>query len=419
MGISTDAVIVIPKANVPVRTDETNRSTSFDFSFAGSRIPYGADDDTLRSNVGTNSRKWRYFTVIGGIGLFVWLLASPWFIVPRLQEAALNGDEEALADLIDFPALRTSLKDEFNGMVASRTVRSLSENPGSTLGGVLAAGLASYAIDQLVNPKSISALFKGKQIPNLPSAIDVIAKNMVTDQKNRGKEMASISYESYDRFAVSPAPTNTASHRVKLIFTRSRVFSWRLTGIRLLEVNPASLQENTVESTSGRTTGKFASPSGPAAANDDGTSDPILETLAERARKKIFLSCSGGHFYKKLDWGRWQEIYTERPPLRLQKLEVSASDRLNGLTERYAVTYDLQSSRLLENLKTPLDWGRWSDAGIKSDWFLPQLVRENGIYSYFNSLASLEDTEDMSDLYTCPNALDGVPDPKALNGLDP
>ncbi|HEX8359973.1 MAG TPA: DUF2939 domain-containing protein, partial [Longimicrobium sp.] len=57
------------------------------------------------------------FAVIVVCAVAVWLFFTPHLAVRRLQQAAESGDRQALERMVDFPAVRASVKDEVRDAV--------------------------------------------------------------------------------------------------------------------------------------------------------------------------------------------------------------------------------------------------------------------------------------------------------------
>lgn len=75
-----------------------------------------------------------------------WWLASPWWTLWRMREAAEAGDSEALAAYVDFPALRASTRKQLGSKLGP-------------LGGLV----AGPALDAAISPEALRlALGKGR-----------------------------------------------------------------------------------------------------------------------------------------------------------------------------------------------------------------------------------------------------------------
>src|SRR6185436_7220516 len=86
----------------------------------------------------------------------VWLYFTPYLALNRLQKAARNGDSEAMAEMVDFPSLRESVKTNVRTQVERAVGRR--SNPIGVLGGLLAGAVTSPLVDAFVTPQGIAAL---------------------------------------------------------------------------------------------------------------------------------------------------------------------------------------------------------------------------------------------------------------------
>lgn len=162
------------------------------------------------------------------LALVAWVAAGPWLAVDAIRDALRAQDSTALAEQVDFPALRTSLKYQ----LADRLVRGAgSEVQSSVLGALglrMATGATSMAVDATVNPAGLAAMMEGRAIWRQvgddfsPPAPDSTAREPLRD--------ASYRYESPSRFSITVRDEAGAP----LVFILSRQgLRWRLTDVRL------------------------------------------------------------------------------------------------------------------------------------------------------------------------------------------
>lgn len=87
--------------------------------------------------------------IVGG-----YYFVSPWLAMNNLREAALSADSEALDDVVDFAAVRASMKDRVQTRIDDETGGGLL----GQIGSVIADKLADGAIDLAVSPKGLSTI---------------------------------------------------------------------------------------------------------------------------------------------------------------------------------------------------------------------------------------------------------------------
>lgn len=149
-----------------------------------------------------------------------WLYFSPYLAYRKITRAADRGDVEALNDVVDFPALRTSFKENVKTSVA-REISSNRDNPFAAIGGALAGMVTGPIVDAAVTPAGIAALTRG----NDPRE----------DDGDEGKEESRMErdrrYEGLNRFAVRYLDPETGAEQIALILRRDGL-TWKLAGVR-------------------------------------------------------------------------------------------------------------------------------------------------------------------------------------------
>jgi len=154
----------------------------------------------------------------------VWLYFTPYLALNKLQKAARLGDEQAMAELVDFPALRESVKGNVRSAVEHSVGRE--RNPIGVLGGILAGAVAGPVVDAVVTPQGIAALTEGER-PGQRRRADGDSRLRVKDVKvKRG-------YEGFDLFVVHFVSKDDGHERMALLLRRDGIAHWRLSGVRI------------------------------------------------------------------------------------------------------------------------------------------------------------------------------------------
>ena len=151
----------------------------------------------------------------------VYLYFTPYLAMKKLQDAAKAGDTQALNELVDFPALRESVKQNVRGAVENSVSRS--HNPLAVLGGMLAGAVAAPLVDTFVTPDGIAALTEGARPGSGPDARTHVDTKDV--KVKRG-------YESFDRFVVHFEERDSGRERLALVLRRDGLTHWRLSAVR-------------------------------------------------------------------------------------------------------------------------------------------------------------------------------------------
>jgi hypothetical protein len=179
---------------------------------------------------------------------------APHLTVRSMRLAAEAGDAQALSQHVDFPALRESVKQqlskELGAQIAGFAGSSELGRFGAQIAGVLGNNALDQAVDAMVRPETLSALFAGRDLANeyslLPSGeIDAYGKNdaasAVPANGSNGESgidissadvRATMGYESIGRFAVNVQEPRSG-RQVKLILTRDMLLWWKLSELEL------------------------------------------------------------------------------------------------------------------------------------------------------------------------------------------
>ena len=181
------------------------------------------------------------FILVGAILALILLaayIASPFWTLNGMKNAVANNDAISIADSVDFPALRESLKANIQAQMASETAKPDADGF-EAFGSALAAMMIGPMIDALVTPEGLIQIMQGKDIDSLSDMESGQAAN--SDSSTTGPTKMNISkmgYETINRFTVDiseDAHENIDSKNATLVFSRRGLLSWKLSGIRLKE----------------------------------------------------------------------------------------------------------------------------------------------------------------------------------------
>ena len=96
-------------------------------------------------------------------------MASPFFYVSSLRSAFLAGDSDKLANLVDFVALRESLKEQLTTLITEQSKASSDSNQSAlaALTAFVGPAFLNRAVDMYCTPESIAAFVKkNNQVQN-------------------------------------------------------------------------------------------------------------------------------------------------------------------------------------------------------------------------------------------------------------
>ena len=168
--------------------------------------------------------------VLGAIGLLAVLVIGVWFyFTPHLalhgmKAAADARDAVKLADYVNFPALKESLKGTFNAKLASMVASDPKKDPSTALAGAFIGMMIGPMVDALVTPEGLATMMQGEK-PKLGGAPSGSSQPALGQEVSHG-------YETFDRFVVTVKNT-TSADPVQLVLTRDGMFSWKLSAVRI------------------------------------------------------------------------------------------------------------------------------------------------------------------------------------------
>jgi hypothetical protein len=155
--------------------------------------------------------------------------AAPVLAAQALVRAAKAGDADRIEQLVDFPALRQSLKDELTAELTARMRRD-PRMADSTLGGlgmILAPMLLSGAIDAAVTPEVVAQMVTTAEAPD-PTVRDAPEP---ADARDADDIHQAWGYRNLDEFAVTLTDRDHPDQHLALILERRGLFEWKLAAV--------------------------------------------------------------------------------------------------------------------------------------------------------------------------------------------
>jgi type II secretion system protein G len=158
----------------------------------------------------------------------VWAYFSPHRTVSRIKGGMERSDADTLSHDIDFPTLRSNLKDQLNYLTTSQAMGEMKDNPFAALGVMLGQNLVNNILEAYVTPYGLSQILTRKfeffgDKPQRPQPADKQTLDHLFHSALYG-------YDSPSRFLVTLGDEKAG--RMKLVLTRSGL-SWRLTNVLL------------------------------------------------------------------------------------------------------------------------------------------------------------------------------------------
>ena len=160
------------------------------------------------------------------LALGAYVAAGPWLTVRAIRHALQAQDASALAEQVDFPAVRASVKAQMEDRLARATGPSWQSHLLGQAGLALAHGVLETAVDALVTPSGLAALMEGR----------AVWKRFDTDRASDGEPAPEPLHDARYRFESASSFTATIRNAdgapVVFVFRRHGV-RWTLAEIRL------------------------------------------------------------------------------------------------------------------------------------------------------------------------------------------
>lgn len=163
-------------------------------------------------------------------------LGSPLLAANALRAAAQAGDADKLQRLVDFPAVRESLKGQLNALLMQsiQADPDLKDNPFAGFAAVLAPTLIGQAVESYVTPDGIAAMMAAqapaKALPG-PPAPPTIEQPAPEPAPPAAK--VSHAYRDLDTYVITSASKTDPKAQFAFVLHRQGLFAWKLTRIEL------------------------------------------------------------------------------------------------------------------------------------------------------------------------------------------
>ena len=148
-----------------------------------------------------------------------WYWGSPRYTLHQMKAAAEAGDSDKLASYIDFPAVRTSLKEELKAQAAAAMTKT--ENKGfAAIGAAFAMNMVDGMVDGMVTPTTMRKVFAANKQkgPEGITKVDATREDLVIDRNG------------LDSFMLHPAKGKASE--AGLVFMRHGL-GWQLSALRI------------------------------------------------------------------------------------------------------------------------------------------------------------------------------------------
>lgn len=188
-------------------------------------------------------KKWIALVLVLVLLLATYVAAGPYMTIRAIRHAVQAQDSGELAEQVDFPALRASLKAQLIDKMVREAGPDAQSNPFAAIAMTMATGVVNGVVDGMVNPGGLAAVMQGRRLWR--NTQDSFARPAVDANGEPVPRVepeplhdATMRYESASRFTATIR--DEQGHPIVFVLRRNGL-RWRLADIRLpLDGAPAT-----------------------------------------------------------------------------------------------------------------------------------------------------------------------------------
>jgi hypothetical protein len=173
--------------------------------------------------------------VLALVALGAVLYYSPLIAIRNMQQAIDRRDAAAVADYVDFPALRENLKNTFTAKLMAGD-GSGKDSGMSAMVAAFGSLLIGKLVDAMITPEGLAEMMRGKPLGAAKAgALGKKETVPAASDKARPEMEQTWHYETWNRVVVSTKERGSTSPAAGLVLERQGLANWRLTGFRFPE----------------------------------------------------------------------------------------------------------------------------------------------------------------------------------------
>ena len=159
-------------------------------------------------------------------------VASPYLTLYQLKSAVDAKDTATLINAVDFPQVKTSIKEQLKTKVAQELPALDAADDGALLGAMFATAMVDGVVDAVITPKAVELILDGKDIGKQLTLGDTATPQTDTADTATAQDWQyDLGYQSLDRFGVTLTKDN--GKPVTVIMQRYGLFTWKIVDVRL------------------------------------------------------------------------------------------------------------------------------------------------------------------------------------------
>lgn len=175
-------------------------------------------------------KKWLALIVVVLVLVAGGIAAGPFFTINAIRTAVKEQDAARLSQQVDFPSVRTSLKQQVDDYVVRRAGVDMQSSLLGSIALRLASGATDGVVDAMATPAGLAAVMEGRNFWHRLSGQRASDDSYATAPPRDPLEGAKYRFESPSRFTATL--NNADGDPVVFVLTR-RGFRWKVTDVRL------------------------------------------------------------------------------------------------------------------------------------------------------------------------------------------
>lgn len=156
------------------------------------------------------------------------LYASPYLALRSIGKAIDAKDADTVAEYVDFPALRESVKGQMLIKMQSEMQKpDMAANPLAGLGQMLVAGLVNQMVETLVSPAGVMLMLENGK-PGKPSDVAAAGAGVDTQAGTTRRKDFAVDYQGWSKVFVHPK-----NEPGGFVFRRDGLMGWKLVAVKM------------------------------------------------------------------------------------------------------------------------------------------------------------------------------------------
>jgi hypothetical protein len=158
--------------------------------------------------------------------------ATPYIALYNMQQAVETRNATALNELIDYPAVKESLKLSMNSEMTKALLKNKTDSGMNAFATMFASAFVNPLIDIVVTPANMALMLQA----NTPKALDTNDKS-TPNQPEKPLDSEDVithkSYQDFNHFVVTIAKKTHPDVVFTFTFERNGLINWKLKGLAI------------------------------------------------------------------------------------------------------------------------------------------------------------------------------------------